>query len=1367
LPAFAQDEGELLRNPGFDLDENKDGLPDGWSSSAKTLRRQEVQAFSGNYEIVSVPGAYVLATQALTLKPGQQYNVTMRIRAEGGAMAGALILHGPERPIREFPIVWNVEVGEKYEDYTATFKAPNPVCSLYIYNVSKKGTIYYDRVSLREGSPDQFLVQQLSLPRIDRPVEDPPVTAHIPYGRNLAGGPLKTFIALRSFRHMREVVELAQRLDMDYDVLNAGYDGDETVSETGRRMMQRLTDSAYEVYLVAAKLSPPATKTIMERVSKGAGLVVVEGFGQAGKFLDTRAMPEVPADHFLRRGIPWEVMPQGLMSGMQTGQLGQGRVVRLNFPFDACRVWGLIPIGLKYDDWRTRQWAYWDGWLSLLGKAMVWAARGEPQGRPAGAQVIYRSARELRFDGPNLRLAPQAVALDAQGQPLVKAPAELPAGPVLADVMLRDRDGKTLDWATQVIGAPAQARIVDLQTASPTVKVGEPVKLTMKLAADKPVAATVEARLIDAFGRDVATGRLTLEPLGGEAAPTLVLPLATPLCVHHKVFVRVLVGGKEQDSRWIVVTVPTLGPALAAADFVVTPWGPGGFPEATGVLADRTRELGCNAEFAVSQFLAGEHGMLAAGYCGGAGAFREEAHAGDVRRMCLSDPAVVEKYTAAAKEAAAQQAPDGPYAVGITDEAFLSYHNQRQELCFCPLCAARFRKWLQARYPSLDALNAQWGTAYQAWDEVRGIKTEEARGQANFSHFVDFRTFMTDQWIEACKTITDAYHEVNPAIPMGHTNTFGCNPFNGNDYYKLATQTGFGWGQEYSEAIKGGGNKAIFDLWRSFVETPEARASRTAAPPAVPSPQGGGNALPSAAPFFNHGWIGYARTTVAAHYEPWWLALHGSRGVSYFATSAYDVPRGHSWALVYPTGSLTEYSGAVKEALADLRGGVGKLLMAYQRARPQVAILWSHPSMLVSWCESKDDVPGDPSERDTSDAYASWYMSAYNFRQHLNELQLDYQYVAPDQILGSGELSPLPAGRGAGAAGGDPAALSHYPVLILPFTVAASAGLVDKLEAYVQQGGVLVGDMRCLRTDGHGKPDAGGVRPPALQRLFGATRKGQVSYAESKVSFKQTGAGIDMAGQEMTVFGKEDLTPAGATALAAHAGGEPAVLVMPHGKGLSVYLNFKLPSYGVEMRELLRQIVTRAGVKREVVVEPAAGTANPPAVPRAYELNTFSRGPITVYGLIRDFRKCQDSDPVTVNFGRKSHVYDVRARKYLGEVDRIQTTLPPGETALYALLPYQVHGLGLNVPAAVKAGDELVAQVNLIAGAKAGDHVIHAELLDPSGRSVWCYARNDLLPGGRGTLRVPLALNDAKGKWTLKVRDVVTGAAGEAKFAVQ
>jgi beta-galactosidase GanA len=1348
---LAQESEELLKNPGFDIDADGNGLPDGWSTSDATIKRQETVYLSGNYEIGSKPGAYVIATQALTLKPGKHYTIRVTARGTEDSLLGVLLLHGPQRPVQEFPVLWNVQPSAKHDEYVGTFVAPNPVCSLYIYNVSRKGGVFYDSVSLREGLPDQLLITQLSLPKIDRPLSEPPVTPHIPYAKPLLGGPLKAFITQRTLRSRREVLELAQRLELDYDMMGTGYEGDEAVSETGRRAMQRLKDSYYELYVVNSRLTPVAAKQIAERVRAGAGLVVIEGFGRISSFLEAKTLTEATPEHVLRQGVPWDCMPEKILSSVQYGQLGKGRVVRLNFPSDVSRVWGMLPQDIKREAWNARQFEYWEWWHSALARAMVWAARGETpvkmtpgesaagklalqvSGAPEGAKatVVYRSSREIGSAGSSARVrcgleSPRS----GDGRLLLTAPGELPAGTVFAEVMLHNAQGLALNWGSYALQTPQAITISEIGLDKETYRANEPVKVALKLQPQTACTARVEARLIDAFGRIIAASDLSRKYSKGSQQEALTLKLAQPLCVQHKLFVRVLVDGREQDSRWLAVRGPEMGPKLAAQDFVATTWGAGMLHPAIMVeLGELTKDLGLNSEFAIDQRDAGEHGMLAAGYSGGGGAFREEAHDKDIRRQCLSDPKVVQAFCDKARESAAQQQLEGGYAVGITDEAFLSYHNQRQELCFCPLCQARFQKWLQARYPSLEALNAEWGTSYASWEEVKGTKTEEIRGKENCAPFVDFRTFMADEWITACRQITDAYHEVAPQTPMGHTNTFGVNPFNGNDYWKLCTQTGFGWGQEYSEAIKASGNKAIFELWRSFVETPEAKVSRQADKP-----------------FFNYGWIGYDRQAQAAHYEPWWLALHGSRGVSYYATVSMDEAKGRSWCLIYPTLSYTPYSQAVKETLPDLREGCGKLFMEYQREQPKVAILWSHPSMLTAWCESTSDEAGEPNEREGTDAYGLWNVEALDFRQHLNELQLDYQYVAPEQILKDDILK-------------------QYPLLILPVTVALEAALVDKLEAYMQAGGVVVGDIRCLRTDEHGKPDtAAGARAfqPALERIFGVRRLGKVDYGKTQVTVKETGEKLDLRGKTLDLYAREALQPAGATALAAHATGEPALLVMNHGKGASIYLNFALPKYDVTIRELMKQIVARAGISREVTVE--NGKSDAP--PRCWERDTFSRGPLSVHAFIRDHRRCQDSDPVTIGFGSRSHVYDMRARKYLGQVASTQAVAAPGDTVLYACLPYKVNSLQVKAPASVKAGQPLSLTATVQAAGKLGDHVLHVELIDPAGQSPLPYRSNQLAPGGKLDLTLPLALNDQSGIWTVQVRDVLTGTTGETKVKV-
>ncbi|NQT11453.1 MAG: hypothetical protein HQ582_01810, partial [Planctomycetes bacterium] len=171
--------------------------------------------------------------------------------------------------------------------------------------------------------------------------------------------------------------------------------------------------------------------------------------------------------------------------------------------------------------------------------------------------------------------------------------------------------------------------------------------------------------------------------------------------------------------------------------------------------------------------------------------------------------------------------------------------------------------------------------------------------------------------------------------------------------------------------------------------------------------------------------------------------------------------------------------------------------------------------------------------------------------------------------------------------------------------------------------------------------------------------------------------------------------------------------------------------------------------------------------PRSYERNTFTRGDITVHAFIRDHRRCEDSDPVRLDFGKRSHVYDVRARRYLGHVSTVEAIVPPGDTALYACLPYRVTSLSVRAPRTAKPGEELHIEAQLDGGAESlGDHVLHVDLIGPAGKPAWHYSRNELAPSGMLSLAVPLAANEKPGTWTVRARDVLTGMTGEAKVVL-
>ncbi|WP_426504776.1 beta-galactosidase [Dactylosporangium sp. McL0621] len=95
--------------------------------------------------------------------------------------------------------------------------------------------------------------------------------------------------------------------------------------------------------------------------------------------------------------------------------------------------------------------------------------------------------------------------------------------------------------------------------------------------------------------------------------------------------------------------------------------------------------------------------------------------------------------------------------------------NEYGTTCHCGHCAERFRGWLRARYGTLDALNAAWGTAvwsqrYSTWDEVTAPLTVQYIG--NPTQDLDYQRFGSDLLLECYTAERDAVRAHNPAVPV-------------------------------------------------------------------------------------------------------------------------------------------------------------------------------------------------------------------------------------------------------------------------------------------------------------------------------------------------------------------------------------------------------------------------------------------------------------------------------------------------------------------------------------------------------------------------------------------------------------------------
>ena len=1191
-------------------------------------------------------------------------------------------------------------------------------------------------------------------------------TPHIKWLKPCADGPLKVLFIM-SQHCLREVVELAQRVDLDYQVFalpsrptQSGFRTPPLTKEDFRRDFQEKLDAPNDLIVVGVQswkhLPLLQRYRLLKKIKEGTPLLTLSR--TADEYL-RRASSKKKVEPQFGALVPFRGLPafrehassaafaKGVIA---VSRFGKGTITLIKpygvtppQAFTPQRPKGLALHLLEYDYYLAfviqlmRQAAGREPAVAVRGESFHQADREAiPPAEfvlEAGAPMEARCRFAVRDrDNQVLGTDERRVSLARGRNKVAFDVGRLPAGGYFADLWVMKK-GMIVDFGSAYLDVTSETAIDSLQVRSSFRRdeaVEGNVALTVEPGTD---GLRIQVRQRDSLGRVTARARVAVGSADAKQTVRFELPRTRALSIVQHVDVELLRGDEALDRKSAPFSLSDLPPA---DDFRYVIWGVGQCSAATYLAYHAYQaqwDAGFDTQYTGFNELVPLTNMHHLPYAtrlhpddkAGKQAKGRDVH---VRKPCLTDPEyrrkLAERLTARAKQAA----PFSTREFSMGDECHFRFGHQR-ELCFSPTCTARFRELLKREYGDLAALNREYGTSYASFVEVEPISLSEAQKSPNLVPlWVDHRRHMESTWADIQAFCRDTIQRVVPGARVGYEGTDydNINSFDAFEFEKVM------WTMRLNNTYDGVFSPyAVVDL-------------------SQPNTMLGTGWIGSYGDYKKHrDWDSQAFN----RYIPWRHLFRGANSLWVWYSCAADNGVGHG-SIMAPDFSFFECFVPNFPEVREIKNGAGKLLMCAKREHDGTAILYSPSSLHTATACRQGGLMQDilrslvPLLEDT----------------HRQFRIISYRQLA-DGIL----------------------ARQGFTRLFLPYAQALSKKEVEAIRAFVRQGGTVIADLRPAVCDEHGKPYPLG----ALDDVFGIT---QDTALRTLKQFPVTVVAPGFPADLPKTYADDSLK---ATTGQTHgtAGEAPALVVNTFGQGKALLWNFSMHAYqknqgvlSIEVERLLEHAPKIKAAFRSLL--DVAGIAAPIDIPpdvhglRAYR---FAHGNVRYLGLLQHPCKAKqalamemgkedpaEADvpipepvPAAIRMDRNYHVYDVRRAKYLGETGRIGAKIGPGRAEFYSLLPYRVRGIEVKTASQLRQGDVLSFEAAVKAGEPAcGLHVLHTHLVTPDGRELRHYAMNLTAEAGRAAGRFHIALNDVCGEWKLVVRDVASGVETAREISV-
>jgi len=1091
-------------------------------------------------------------------------------------------------------------------------------------------------------------------------------------------------------------------------------------------------------------------RSILDKVSRGRGMMVGGLEDELRK--DIEAMGLALEETVIGAGrFEWRVGENGAYQGhARAYRCGKGRIIHflaLNHPAHGY----ILCASPRHSDFEFS--AARAGWF-LLRAARPGAPQYVTATRFADGGLIVELNADAETRGGNVQVAVHrrdtyekvlnTSARADPGKPVAVALPQLAGGRYQAEVRVTDGEGATLDWDVLRFAVSAGVRLglsVDRQVVRP----GERVICRLEVEGETTGLETV-ARWYDNWDRLlVATAP---RPYSAEMA---VIAPAGSLSVLNRLEVTV----HSHRGPEAVASAELLMPGnIRQTDFHMLYWKLDVERRYTPDSWRRRVQWDVLRRDGAADAWADGYPFLNEARDAALCHLRAVPMSASLHNMLLEDELLNEVSVAerekSVREAARVFRPFNPLGHSLGDENHVSI-KPAGRFADTPVVWARFRQYLRGVYPDLAALNAQWGTDFAAWNEIRFANEEQMLPDMdNPSAWVDYRMFVTYAFTGLHRRLRQAIREEDPDALVGWDGVGQSSSYGGQDWWELCRDMGI---------VNIYHTKAVSDEkdpWKLF--NGEAVGSF------------GGNAP------LRGCWMNAADREYGGDYVPWYLALKGWNSAWWWQASYLHPANGPlRWDL-----GLTPMAEPMAAAVREIKAGPGTLLAHARKHVSPIAVHYSAVNFHASTIES-----GVGNHVGNLGINVAFWMAPASAGRIYKDDQMKqiwggvnpsghYAVASANVYTLLHDLGFEPRTMARQEIEKDALTTSGIRVLILPFVVSLSDQEVEKIREFVAGGGVLIADYRCGLRDGHGR-----IRlAPALDDVFGIKRE------SLEVKRGRATLVADIAGgvQFETMF-HDPVARASAEARAYHDDGTPALFMHPHGSGQAVYLNTDLYGYidlrrrGQERR--LREAFATLLVETNHLFPPFRVRHRHGSAAGRMEVTRLNDGNTSYDGVLPAFDVDDKAPrPVVLPFPEGTHVYDVRAqnqnqnqqrkKKYLGEGGPIEAVVYAGRPEMYAALPYRVEGLTVRERGGARRGEPVQITIDVLAKTDdMGPHAVRVEVSLPDGRKPEYLARTLYLPEGKGVFSFVPALNSPAGRWSVCAVEAVSGGQASAGFDIR